>query len=184
MGVDDRVDVGALPVDAGVHPALHRRRQPGPRAVRQVLPVEVDDADVLGPEPAVVAVARGHGVAPVPGDPDRDVALGGLEVAAAEHGQAHIDDVLAGRAMLHVPIISHGRTRITAPASASVPVRSAPMAASAGRRDLRAGGRSVSPTARNEALGWSGSRPVETCRSCWQAGATSRRHRGLSSGAA
>src|SRR5207253_7408468 len=101
MGVDDRVDVGPLPVHVGVHPALDGRRQAGAAVVRNVLAVEVDDADVVDPHPLVPVVARGNGVQPAAGDPDRDVPLGGLEIAALQHGPAHVDDVLARGAVFH-----------------------------------------------------------------------------------
>jgi hypothetical protein len=84
-----------------VHPALDRRRQIGAALLGDVLALEVDDADVLDPHLVVVVVARGDGVEPAAGDPDRDVPLGRLEVAAVQHGPAHVYDVLAGDAVLH-----------------------------------------------------------------------------------
>ena len=82
-----------------------------PDVVGHVLAVEVDDADVLDPHLVVVVVARRHRVEPVAGDADRDVALGRLEVAALEHGPAHVDDVLAGGAVLHGGLLERGPAR-------------------------------------------------------------------------
>ena len=108
VGVHDRVHVGAGAVDVGVHAALDRGRQggAGPVGIRDVVAVEVDDADVLDAHPVVGVVARGHGVEPATGHPHRDVALGGLEVAALEHRATHVDDVLAGGEVLHGWLLS------------------------------------------------------------------------------
>jgi hypothetical protein len=93
--------------------------------VGHVLAGEVDDADVLDPHLVVVVVARRDRVELVAGHPDRDVALGRLEVAALQHGAAHVDDVLAGHPVFHrhgpilvdggftVPIVILSRTQST-----------------------------------------------------------------------
>jgi hypothetical protein len=88
--VDDGLDVGAGPVDGGVHTALHRRLV----LAGQRGQVKIEYTDVAGRHPVIVKVGGSDGKGVLARHTEGDVAAGGRQVSMLDQHAAGGHDLL------------------------------------------------------------------------------------------